>query len=52
MASCNYLGLARHPRVLAAAQNALQRWGIGTAATRTLSESTTLHRALERRLGE
>jgi len=52
MASCNYLGFSRDPRVLAAAQDALQRWGLGTAATRTLSGSTTLHRELEQRLGE
>lgn len=52
MASCNYLGLSRHPRVLAAAHAALQRWGMGTAATRALSGSTMLHRELEQRLGE
>jgi len=51
MASCNYLGLARHPSVLAAAHQALEQWGLGTAATRTLSGSTTLHRDLEQRLG-
>lgn len=50
MASCNYLGFTRHPRVVAAAQQAVADWGLGTAATRSLSGSTTLHRGLERAL--
>ncbi|MGA6165007.1 aminotransferase class I/II-fold pyridoxal phosphate-dependent enzyme [Amycolatopsis magusensis] len=50
LASCDYLGLSGDPRVLAAAHQALDRWGLGSAAGRTLSGNTTLHRELEHRL--
>lgn len=50
MASCDYLGLARDLRVIAAAHAALDSWGLGTAATRILTGTTTLHRELEQRL--
>jgi len=50
MASSDYLGLARDARVIAAAHAALDTWGLGTAATRILSGTTTLHRELEQRL--
>lgn len=50
MASNDYLGLARDPRVVQAAQDALQTWGLGSAATRVLSGTTSLHRELEERL--
>lgn len=52
LASCDYLGLARHPAVLAAAADTLNVWGLGSAATRVLSGSTDLHRQLEARLGQ
>ncbi|MFD4669623.1 hypothetical protein ACFWNN_07800 [Lentzea sp. NPDC058450] len=50
MASCDYLGLARHPVVVRAAHDALDEWGLGTAAGRLLSGTTELHRDLEHRL--
>lgn len=50
LASCDYLGLARHPEVLEAATDALQTWGLGSAATRILSGGTRIHRQLEHRL--
>lgn len=50
MASCDYLGFAHHPEVLLAAHNALGEWGLGMAAGRILSGTTTLHRELEQRL--
>ncbi|MFI7329768.1 aminotransferase class I/II-fold pyridoxal phosphate-dependent enzyme [Streptomyces rubiginosohelvolus] len=50
LASCDYLGLARHPAVLAAATDALTTWGLGSAATRVLSGTTEIHRRLEKRL--
>src|SRR5262245_9343559 len=46
----NYLGLAAHPEVRAAAHAALDRWGFGLAAGRLLSGTQTQHRELERRL--
>jgi glycine C-acetyltransferase len=50
MASNDYLGFAHDPRILTAARSALDRWGLGSAAGRVLSGTTTLHRELERRL--
>jgi len=46
----NYLGLANHPRLKQAAQEAVERWGVGPAAVRTIAGTTTLHLELERRL--
>ncbi|MFJ6983816.1 MULTISPECIES: aminotransferase class I/II-fold pyridoxal phosphate-dependent enzyme [unclassified Streptomyces] len=48
--SCDYLGLARHPAVLAAAADALTTWGLGSAAGRVLSGTTVIHQELEQRL--
>jgi len=48
--SNDYLGLATHPRVVAAARSALERWGMGTGASRLVVGDTTAHRALEARL--
>ena len=50
MASNDYLGFARDPRLLAAARDAMERWGIGTAAGRVLSGTTGVHVELERKL--
>jgi glycine C-acetyltransferase len=48
----NYLGLASHPEVVAAAHEALDRWGFGMASVRFICGTQTLHRELERRLAE
>ena len=48
--SNDYLGLAHHPRVVAAAREALDHWGWGAGASRLVSGHTELHRALETRL--
>lgn len=47
-AGCNYLGLAHHPLVLAAATEAISRFGLSTSASRETSGNTALHAALER----
>ncbi|MGI5127937.1 aminotransferase class I/II-fold pyridoxal phosphate-dependent enzyme [Pseudonocardia sp. CA-107938] len=52
MASCDYLGLARHPDVLRAAHAALDEWGLGAGAGRVLSGTTAMHRELEQRLAQ
>lgn len=49
-ASNDYLGLASHPRVIAAAQEAAARYGAGTGASRLISGTGPLHEALEVRL--
>ena len=43
----NYLGLANHPEVKAAAQAALDRWGYGMASVRFICGTQTIHRELE-----
>jgi len=48
--SNNYLGLANHPRLLQAAKDAIDRYGIGPAAVRTIAGTMSLHLELERRL--
>jgi glycine C-acetyltransferase len=48
--SNNYLGLANHPRMLKAAREAMEKYGVGPAAVRTIAGTTELHVELERRL--
>jgi glycine C-acetyltransferase len=48
----NYLGLANHPRLRQAARQAIDRYGIGPGAVRTIAGTMTLHVELERRLAE
>lgn len=46
----NYLGLANHPKMKAAAQAAIEKWGVGPAAVRSIAGTQGLHLELERRL--
>jgi glycine C-acetyltransferase len=46
----NYLGLADHPAVVAAAKAALDDWGFGMASVRFICGTQTQHTELERRL--
>ena len=46
----NYLGLANHPQVVAAAQDALARYGYGVASVRFICGTQSVHRELEQRL--
>jgi glycine C-acetyltransferase len=46
----NYLGLADHPDVIAAAHEALDRWGFGCASVRFICGTQTIHHELERQL--
>ena len=48
----NYLGLADHPDVLAAARDALEQWGFGMASVRFICGTQTQHTELERRLAD
>jgi len=48
----NYLGLASHPQVVEAAQEALARWGFGMASVRFICGTQTIHKELEKRIGE
>jgi glycine C-acetyltransferase len=46
----NYLGLANHPALKAAATKALDEWGVGPAAVRTIAGTQRLHLQAEARL--
>jgi glycine C-acetyltransferase len=48
----NYLGLAQHPAVRAAAHAALDRWGYGCASVRFICGTQQVHKLLERKLSE
>ena len=48
--SNNYLGLANHPKLVAAATKAMDEMGVGPAAVRTIAGTMTLHLKLEKRL--
>ena len=45
--SNDYLGLSRHPALIAAAQQALQGYGVGAGASRLMSGDLTIHHQLE-----
>jgi glycine C-acetyltransferase len=48
----NYLGLAQHPEILAAAHEGLERWGYGLASVRFICGTQSLHKQLERKITE
>jgi glycine C-acetyltransferase len=48
--SNNYLGLANHPKIVAAAKKAADEMGVGPAAVRSIAGTTSLHLELEKRL--
>jgi glycine C-acetyltransferase len=48
--SNNYLGLANHPHLVAAGHAALDRYGVGPGAVRTIAGTMALHDQLEERL--
>lgn len=50
--SNNYLGLASHPKILAAAKSAIDKYGVGPAAVRSIAGTMRLHVELEQRLAQ
>jgi glycine C-acetyltransferase len=52
MCANNYLGLADHPEVIAAARAALDRWGFGMASVRFICGTQTLHKQLEETISD
>ncbi|MCL4202548.1 MAG: glycine C-acetyltransferase [Pirellulaceae bacterium] len=48
----NYLGLAEHPEVTAAAHEALDRWGYGLASVRFICGTQAVHKQLEEKISE
>ena len=47
LASNNYLGLATHPRLIEAARRAVEAYGVGSGAVRTIVGTQDLHQILE-----
>ena len=52
LSSNNYLGLANHPKVRAAAENAIEEWGVGAGAVRWIGGTMAIHEELENRLAK
>jgi len=52
MCANNYLGLADHPEVIAAARQSLDEWGYGMASVRFICGTQAPHKRLEQRLSE
>ncbi len=50
LSSNNYLGLTTHPRLRAAARDALDKLGAGSGSVRTIAGTMAIHMELERRL--
>jgi glycine C-acetyltransferase len=52
LSSNNYLGLTTHPRLKRAAIEAIERYGVGSSAVRTIIGTMTLHEQLERKIAQ
>lgn len=52
MCANNYLGLASHPEVIAAARDSLDRWGYGLASVRFICGTQEIHKQLEEKLSD
>ncbi len=52
LSSNNYLGLNTHPKLMAAAAEAVRDYGAGSGAVRTIAGTMTLHEQLEARLAD
>jgi len=48
----NYLGLANHPEIVAAAREALDNWGYGLASVRFICGTQSIHKQLEERISD
>lgn len=52
MCSNNYLGLANHPEIIAAAKKGLDKWGYGLSSVRFICGTQEIHKELERKISE
>ena len=50
LSSNNYLGLTTHPKLVRAALDAVEKFGVGSGAVRTISGTMAMHMELEQRL--
>jgi glycine C-acetyltransferase len=52
IASNNYLGLTTHPKLRAAAMDALKKYGVGSGAVRTVAGTMRIHMELEEKIAK
>ncbi len=52
LSSNNYLGLTTHPRLRQRALEAIERWGVGSGAVRTIAGTMTIHMELEEKIAK
>ncbi len=52
LSSNNYLGLANEPRLILAAKNALDKYGVGAGAVRTIVGNMDIHELLDKKLAQ
>ena len=52
LSSNNYLGLANHPRLKEAGKKAIDKWGMGAGAVRTIIGTMSIHEELEEKLAK
>src|SRR5687768_5725855 len=52
LSSNNYLGLNNHPKLKESAVKAVEVWGAGAGAVRTIVGTMAIHEEMERRLAE
>ena len=52
MCANNYLGLANHPQIVAAARAGMDQWGYGLSSVRFICGTQEIHRTLEREISE
>jgi len=52
LSSNNYLGLANHPRLREAGKKAIDKWGMGAGAVRTIIGTMSIHEELEEKLAK
>ncbi|HUS35277.1 MAG TPA: glycine C-acetyltransferase [Verrucomicrobiae bacterium] len=48
----NYLGLSDHPEIVAAAREALEKWGFGLSSVRFICGTQSIHKELEAKISE
>jgi glycine C-acetyltransferase len=48
----NYLGLSDHPEIVAAARDALAKWGFGLSSVRFICGTQSIHKELEAKISE
>ena len=48
----NYLGLANHPKIIEAAREGVEKWGVGLSSVRFICGTQRIHKSLERKISK